>query len=75
MLILSIDLAIKIRSEIAGFSVNLGFLGSIQTLQCAIAQATMHSIQCFGLDSCFDSTTWAGFEDCQFGSPMTYRVV
>ena len=75
ILILLIDLLIKIGSEIAGFSVNLGFLGSIQTLQCTRAQAMMHGIQCFSLDSCFDSPIWADFEDCQLGSPLTYRVL
>ena len=74
-LILLIESMIKIRYKIVGFSVNLGFWGSIQTLQCARAEATMLSIQCFGLDFCFDSPTWADFEDCQLGSPLTYRVL
>ena len=55
ILILSIDLMIKNEFYIAGFSVNVGFWGSIQTLQCAIAQATMLSIQCFSLESFLDS--------------------
>ena len=75
ILILLIDLMIKNRFKIAVFSVNLGFWGSIQTLQCARAQATMLSIQCFSLDSCFDFPTWADFEECQLGSPLTYIVL
>ena len=70
-----IILIIKIGFKIASFSVNLGFSGSIQTLQCARAQATMLGIQCFSLESFLDSSSWADFEDCQLDSPLTYRVI
>ena len=43
----------------------------LQTLQCARAQATMHSIQCLS----FDFLMWADFEDCQLDSQLTYRVL
>ena len=67
-MILLIDLVIEIRSEKAGSSMNLGFLGSIQTLQCAIAQAMMLS-----LEFQFQFPTWAEFEDCQLSSPLAYK--
>ena len=63
------------ESKIGHFSRKHRFWRSIQTLQCARAQATMLGIQCFSLESFLDSPSWADFEDCQMGRPLTYRVL
>ena len=74
-LILSIDLMVKSKFKIAGLLLNLGFWGSIYTLQCARVQTMMLSIQCFSLDSCFEIPSWADLEDCHLESRLIYKVL
>ena len=67
-----IGLIIVIKYKIVFFSFGTTFGGSIQTLQCARAQANMLRIQCFSLEFCLQCPAWADFEEWQLVSPLTY---